>query len=387
MVRQAAGPDETGGTNMTPQGDLLLWPFSGVQMVLDTWLSWLGKQPEPPPNERDEAALPWTTPHKVALELTTMRLRDFSKQGSGQPLLICAPYALHTALIADFAPEHSLVEALLRGGRRRVYVTDWRSATASMRFLSIDSYLAELNVAVDAIGPPVDLAGLCQGGWLSLVYAARFPEKVRRLVLAGAPVDVSIPSTLSQMVANLPAEAFEGLVSPATGLMNGRQMQPAWSASLNAQVEDALQRSLSLTTDPDRDLAERFERWDDNIVDLPGVYYVQVADWVFRQNRIAEGCFVALGERIELAQLKVPVFLLAGMDDKVVPPEQALATARLLGTTPSHLQMATEHSGHLGLFMGRKTLRASWRRIADWLATDLTDTAADGPAERSRRAS
>jgi poly(3-hydroxyalkanoate) synthetase len=266
--------DDTGGTKMTPQGDPLLWPFSGAQMALDTWLSWFGKQPEPPPNKRDEAALPWTTPHRVALELTTMQLRDFSRQRGGQPLLICAPYALHTALIADFAPEHSIIEALLRGGTRRLYVTDWRSATASMRFLSIDSYLADLNVAVDEIGPPVDLAGLCQGGWLSLVYAARFPEKVRRLVLAGAPVDVSIPSTLSQMVASLPVAAFESLVSPATGLMIGKQMQPAWSASLNAQVGDALQLSPSLTTDHDRELVERFERWDDNIVDLPGVYYV-----------------------------------------------------------------------------------------------------------------
>ena len=62
----------------------------------------------------------------------------------------------------------------------------------------IDSYLSDLNVAVDDVGPPVDLIGLCQGGWLSLVYAARFPGKVRRLVLAGAPIDVmaepSLPS-------------------------------------------------------------------------------------------------------------------------------------------------------------------------------------------------
>jgi pimeloyl-ACP methyl ester carboxylesterase len=43
--------------------------------------------------------------------------------------------------------------------------------------LSIDSYLADLNIAVDELGPPVDLIGLCQGGWLALVYAARFPKK------------------------------------------------------------------------------------------------------------------------------------------------------------------------------------------------------------------
>ena len=59
-----------------------------------------------------------------------------------------------------------------------------------MRFLGIDDYLSALNVAVDQIGGKVDLVGLCQGGWMALVYAARFPAKVRKLVLAGAPVDI-----------------------------------------------------------------------------------------------------------------------------------------------------------------------------------------------------
>ena len=58
-----------------------------------------------------------------------------------------------------------------------------------MQFLGIDDYLADLNVLIDEIGAPVDLIGLCQGGWMALVYAARFPGKVRKLVLAGAPVD------------------------------------------------------------------------------------------------------------------------------------------------------------------------------------------------------
>src|SRR5262249_58186098 len=106
-------------------------------------------------------------------------------------------YALHRALVADCAPGHSIVATLRSSGLERLYVADWRSAAPDMRFLSIDSYLAELNVAIDQIGPPVDLVGLCQGGWLSLLYAARFPEKVRRLVLVGAPVDLSTVSQLS----------------------------------------------------------------------------------------------------------------------------------------------------------------------------------------------
>jgi pimeloyl-ACP methyl ester carboxylesterase len=114
-----------------------------------------------------------------------VRLRDFSAAHDGIASLICAPYALHGSTIADFAAGHSLVAALRDAGLKRIFATDWRSAGPDMRFFSIDTYLADLNVLVDELGGKVDLIGLCQGGWLALIYAARFPAKVRKLVLAG----------------------------------------------------------------------------------------------------------------------------------------------------------------------------------------------------------
>jgi pimeloyl-ACP methyl ester carboxylesterase len=131
------------------------------------------------------------TPSKIALELHAVRLRDFTVAQSGVPTLLCPPLALHGAAVADLAAGHSLVAALRGAGIGRLFMIDWRSASAEMRFLGIDEYLADLNVLVDRVGGLVDLIGLCQGGWLSLVYAGRFPAKVRKLVMAGAPVDVA----------------------------------------------------------------------------------------------------------------------------------------------------------------------------------------------------
>src|SRR5262249_46622009 len=128
----------------------------------------------------------WTTRNKVPLELAAVRLRDFSRGRDGAATLICAPFALHDATIVDFAPHHSLIAALQDAGLQRLFVTDWRSATPDMRFWSIDDYLCMLNLLVDELGGCVDLVGLCQGGWMALIYAARFPAKVRKLVLAGA---------------------------------------------------------------------------------------------------------------------------------------------------------------------------------------------------------
>ena len=133
----------------------------------------------------------WTTPNRIALELPSMRLREFSADGDNIATLVCAPLALHDATVTDFAPDHSHVAALRMAGLRNIFVTDWRSASPEMRFFSIDSYLADLNVVVDELGGCANLIGVCQGGWMALVYAARYPSKIRGLVLAGAPVDIN----------------------------------------------------------------------------------------------------------------------------------------------------------------------------------------------------
>ncbi|WP_414645676.1 alpha/beta fold hydrolase [Bradyrhizobium sp. 27S5] len=358
--------------------DAWLWPFEATRLALDIYSQWYPNRAPEPADAPGEAALPWTTAHSVALQLPSMRLRDFSRAVEGPPLLVCAPYALHRAQIADIAPGHSLMEALQQAGLARLYLTDWRSAAPEMRYFSIDTYLSDLNVAVDTIGPPVDLAGLCQGGWLSLLYAARFPGKVRRLVLAGSPVDVSVPSELSRMVASLPQQGFEAMVRQGDGIVSGKYMLQLWSIPFSLpDVEAALQRRLDGKSEDAQALLDRFMRWNSETLDLPGTYYLEVTDWIFRQNRIAAGDFVALGTKIDLAAVKLPTFLLAAENDIVVPPDQAFATMRLLGTPPAWLRSETEPCGHLGLFMGCRALAGSWRRIARWLQSDLGEAAGE----------
>ena len=368
-------PEPHAGADWAQQ--VWLWPLQATKLALDSYAQWFADAKPAPSRAPEQAPLDWTTPNTVALQLPSMRLRQFLQGKAEQrPVLVCAPYALHSALVADFAPGHSLVEALHKGGIDRVYVSDWCSATPEMRNLSIDNYLAELNVAIDEVGAPVDLVGLCQGGWLSLIYAARFPGKVRRLVLAGAPVDVSTPSELSKMVAALPQPAFEQMVQQGDGVVSGEHMLRFWNIPFSQHdVEAALQRDLGDGSDEARILLDRFERWDGETLDLPGKYYLEVTERVFRRNQIARGRFVALGRRIDLAEVRLPVFLLAGESDIVVPRKQAFATARLLGTQPAWLERACEPCGHLGLFMGNKALSHSWRRIARWLQADIGDVA------------
>jgi poly(3-hydroxyalkanoate) synthetase len=168
------------------------------------------------------------TPNQVRLDLRTMMLRDYGKPG-GIPTLIDAPHAGHTAVIADYYDGQSLVQTLLANGIDHVALTDWKSATPDMKDLEVDNYLAEIIVAIDDLGGQVNLVGLCQGGWMSAMIAARFPDKVNSLVLAGAPIDTDAGNgSIKRMVHKSPTSFYEELVALGGGLMTGKFMLQGW---------------------------------------------------------------------------------------------------------------------------------------------------------------
>lgn len=320
----------------------------------------------------------WASRNHVALELPTLRLRDFSTAQARVPTLICAPYALHASTIADFAPDHSLVDALRRNGLTHLFVAEWRSATSDMRFMSIDHYLADLNVAVDELGGSVELIGLCQGGWMALLYAARFPSKVRRIVLAGAPIDSHAEQAgVAFIAANTPLGVFKELVRLGDGRMLGRHALVIWQQT--SVTLDEIYASLQLPADTDVDrhaaMIARFRNWHAWAVDLPGSYYLQVVEHLFKNNELAEGRFVALGHRVDLADVHVPIFMLAARDDQLVGTRQLFATETLVATPPSQLEQVVAPCSHLALFMGTRTLAEVWPNIARWMIAEETEHA------------
>lgn len=316
----------------------------------------------------------WATPNRIRLDMDTMRLRDFSSAGadaSDLPVLIDAPYAGHSSAIADFATGQSLVATLMSAGLRRVLVTDWKSATAEMAEFDIDKYLAEINAAVDTLGGRAHLVGLCQGGWMSAMFAARFPGKVQSLVLAGAPIDTDAGNGPIRKIAHeLPMSFYEEMVTAGGGRMLGQFMLAGWKdmhpgqqyfgkfIDLYAHIEDLCRIKRT----------EKFESWYENPIDLPGRYYLQAIRLLFKENRFATDRFVALGRPISLSAITRPLYLLAGEDDDITTREQVFAAKRLVGTPGGQVVSKLISGGHIGLFMGSHALRDAWPEIAHWIA-------------------
>jgi len=315
----------------------------------------------------------WATSNRVILDLDTMRLRDFSPSGGKPaqiPALIDAPYAGHSSTIADYAAGQSLVEALQAAGLDHVLVTDWKNATAAMKNFNIDKYLTDINTAVDSLGNMVDLIGLCQGGWMSAMYAARFPEKVRTLVLAGSPIDTDAgDGSIKRLAHTLPLGTYEEMVAAGGGLMRGQVMLAGWK-NMNPE-EQYLGKYLELYQHiEDKNYIKRteaFERWYENPLDLPGAYYLQTIQQIFKENRLAKGQFVGLGKRLSLKDIVCPVYLLAGAADDITTKEQVFDAEKYLGTPKAEIVKQLVPGGHIGLFMGAKTLTECWPGVARWI--------------------
>ncbi len=358
---------------MTPYA-LWAWPLTTTLEFYQRLLDSLGEAVsavEAGPTVPAVGEAQWLTPNSVRLDLDALRLREFSgADTAGRPLLIVSPRSLHDAGFLDLAPGHSLVQTLKLNGCDRILLVEWKSATQAMRDDGIDAQLAMLNVAVDEIGPPADLVGVCQGGWLSLVYAARFPNKVRKLVLAGAPVDTqAAPSSLAAPGSPLNDAILDQLLRLGEGRVLGRHNSRLWPGNSDRAQHflDYLQLSAAPTTPEEHELADRFQRWDHRLLDLPGVYYRQVADWLYRENRLPAGTFPALGRAADLGALRCPLFLLAGAEDTVVPPAQLFALVSHVAVN-LEIETAVAPCCHLALFMGRRTLAEQWPAIAQWLA-------------------
>ncbi len=381
-ARQSSEPETAHPFIPSENSVPIFWPFTAAAQMAEaigeeeldlirknlTFVEEAEKITEPPTPS-------FATRNSVMLDLGTMRLRDFSSSGArGVPTVVDAPFAGHSAVIADYHKGQSLVETLLENGLGRVFVTDWKSATPEMKDYAIDTYLAEINVCVDDLGGEVNLVGLCQGGWMSAMYAARFPRKVRTLVLAGAPIDTQAGNgPLKHLVDEVPTSFFEELVDMGGGLMKGEFMLQGWK-DMHFEKQ-YLEKYLELyrhMNDPDYlSKTEAFETWYENPIDLPGRWYLQAIVELFKENRFARGEFAGLGRRLQLRDITCPVYLMAGEQDDITPREQVFAAEKYVGTPKRDIVKELVPGGHIGLFMGKRTLRDHWPKVARWIVREM----------------
>lgn len=319
----------------------------------------------------------WSTPNRSVYEDDAVVLRRFDDNRPGDPLLIVPPQAGHHSCIADYAPDHSLVRTCLRETTGPVYAIEWKSSTPKRKDETIDDLVRQMMMCMKMIGSPATVAGLCQGGWLSAIYAAVFPADVRALILAASPIDFTAGGgKIQDIVHTLPLWYYQYMVGCGGGTMSGDLMLMGWKFmnAYDRYVGDYLNLWINVRSDSYHQRTRRFMGWYDYTQDLPGAWYLQVVKDLFKDNKLIKGELEVFGKPVDLARITCPLALLAGQRDDITLIPQVYNMERYASTPEEHLFKATvPKAGHISVFMGQRALEHEWPEALAFLRTCLPD--------------
>jgi len=297
----------------------------------------------------------------------------------GAPLLIC--FALvNRPYILDLQPDRSLIRRLLEAGRD-VYLIEWGTPEEADRYLELNDYIqTQLGGCVEHLGTRapegIDLLGVCQGGVLSLCYAALHPQRIRRLITLTTAVDFHTPKNLlGRWVRGLDTELLA-----ACGNVPGEVLNALFLALMPFRLTQEKYVKL-FTGEPDQRAVEDFVRMERWIFDSPpqaARALAQYVRWFYQENRLWHGTLKLDGQGVDLRALRLPVLNLYARGDHLVPPEACAALKDCIGSPDyTACEIAT---GHIGMYVSRAAREEIPQRIVAWLE------AREQGAQRPRRA-
>jgi polyhydroxyalkanoate synthase subunit PhaC len=285
-----------------------------------------------------------------------------------RPVLIC--FALvNRPYVLDLQPDRSLVRRLLEAGLE-VYLIDWGDPDDADRHIDLEDYIERhLGGSVRHIrsrhaGEPLELLGVCQGGVLSLCYAALHGEDVANLITLTTPVDFHTPDNLlSKWVREIDTALLERCGNVPGELLNG-----LFLALMPLRLTQQKYVRL-LMSQPAQRAIEDFVRMEKWIFDSPpqcAAALAQFVRWFYQENRLVRDTLSVGGRRVSLAEIRQPLLNLYALEDHIVPASASMVLGEYVGSRDyAGCAIAT---GHIGMYVSRAAGAEVPGRILSWLA-------------------
>ena len=291
------------------------------------------------------------TPGAVVLRNDVLELIQYapaSDRVHARPLLIIPPQ-INKFYIFDLAPGRSLIEYLTKSGFQ-VFVASWRNPSAAERDWSMDTYVAALIEAMDAIrditgSADVNLAGACSGAMTLAALlghlAAKGDARVHSATMMVVLLDSSEESQLGLFVTPETIAAAKH-ASAAAGLLSGKTMGRmfAWMRP-NDLVWSYWVNNYLLGKDPP---AFDILYWNNDTTRLPARFHGQLLDLFSESLLRRPGTFEVLGTPIDLAKVTCDKYVVAGASDHITPWQGGWRAARLFG---GNAEFVLSGSGHI----------------------------------------
>jgi poly(3-hydroxybutyrate) depolymerase len=117
--------------------------------------------------------------------------------------------------------------------------------------------------------------------------------------MAGAPIDiVARQSRMSAIAEATPLIMYQSLVNLGNGRVIGRNIATFWGNDTDASaIRESLQTLQPIGSPEFTRVEAIFKNWNSWTIDVPGTYYLEVIEKLYKRNEIASGSFVPSGKR------------------------------------------------------------------------------------------
>ncbi len=267
-----------------------------------------------------------------------------------RPLIITPPQ-INKYYAMDLSPDKSMVQFLLNSGIQ-TFCISWRNPTSEQRDWGLDTYVAALDEAVDAVREiasvdDVSMMGSCSGGITAAAYlgtlAARNQQKIKNMVLAVCMLDT----------ASAGDSAFGSLVTPETmhaakeasrlrGVLDGHDLARmfAWMRP-NDLIWNYWVNNYLLGKEPP---AFDILFWNADTTRLPARLHSDYIDLYFTNPFVNPKKLSLNGTAVDMRQVKVDSYVVAGITDHITPWKSVYQTAKIMGNDTKFI---LSNSGHL----------------------------------------
>lgn len=292
-----------------------------------------------------------TTPGKVVWRNDVMELIQYApttEEVYRRPLLITPPW-INKFYVLDLNPEKSFVRWAVAQGFT-VFIISWINPDESKAEKGFEAYMHEgvltaLDVIEKATGErKVTAAGYCVGGTLlalTLAYmAAKGDDRIDSVTFFATQVDFSEAGDLQILIDEARLDALDDAMAK-TGYLDGVKMANAfnmlrpneliWTYVVNNYMKGVEPAAFDLLY------------WNSDSTRIPRANHSFYMRGCYLENLLARGEMVIDGVRLNLRQVKMPVYEIATREDHIAPARSVFRGAKFFGGEVTYVLGGSGH--------------------------------------------
>ncbi len=309
-----------------------------------------------------------TSPGSVVLRTDVFELIQYKPQTPEVhevPMLIVPP-TINKFYVLDLAPGRSLVEHLLSEGQQ-VFVMSWRNPGPEHGHWDLDTYAeavleARAATAEVARSEPVHLTVACSGGIITAGALAHLADAdVASLTLLVCALDNERAGTAAALAGREVAAAAVA-ESARKGYLDGRALAGvfAWLRPNDLIWGYVVNNYLMGRRPPAFDVLY----WNQDTVRLAAGLHRDFVRIALENSLTRAGAVEVLDKPVDLGAFTADTYAVAGLNDHLVPWENAYRSARLLG---GETRFMLSTSGHIQALVNPPSVesRASYRTATE----------------------